>query len=579
MNLAALQHRPESEDCFLYTADELRVRLHVAVDDVAKVTVLYGDPYWQDRDGVQGFGYQEQAAEPLGEGQVTEYWGTTLRAPFHRIQYLFAVTDRQGETWLFGDRGIREDTDAAKRDNGNYFRVPYFHEIDRVKTPDWVKETVWYQIFPERFANGDKTNDPEQVKPWQPTDHPGREDFYGGDLQGVLDHLADLQALGINGLYFCPIFTATSNHKYDTIDYLAIDPAFGDKTLFRELVDQAHARGMKVMLDAVFNHLGYQSPQWQDVVAHGRDSKYASWFHINDYPVTPFRDPSLGKGEPQYDTFAFEPHMPKLNTAEPAVQDFLLNIATYWIREFDIDAWRLDVANEVDHHFWRRFHDAAVALKPDFYIVGEVWHSGQPWLNGDQFSGIMNYAFTQQIEDHFLTHHQDARTMVALLTDQLMKYRDQTDQVMLNMLDSHDTTRLLTLANGDEALGLQALTFMFMQTGAPCIYYGTEMGMSGGPDPDNRKPLDWAGLHGQVWGQVHDLIACRRRYAGTFGTGRTRLTVMPNGLIQVVRTGRETITAYFNTTQAAQPLVVTSAYASGYAAQQLAPKGYVITVE
>ncbi|MCT7756672.1 MAG: alpha-amylase family glycosyl hydrolase, partial [Lactobacillus iners] len=180
----------------------------------------------------------------------------------------------------------------------NYYRLPYFHEIDMVKTPEWVKGTVWYQIFPERFSNGNKSNDRPNVKDWDPQTHPGREDFYGGDLQGVINHLDDLRELGVNGLYFCPIFKASSNHKYDTIDYKEVDPDFGDKGLFRQLVQEAHKRGMKVMLDAVFNHIGVNSPQWHDVIKNGSKSKYADWFHINYFPVEPYHDPTNGQGEP-----------------------------------------------------------------------------------------------------------------------------------------------------------------------------------------------------------------------------------------------------------------------------------------
>ncbi|XP_012349699.1 uncharacterized protein LOC105737072, partial [Apis florea] len=310
---------------------------------------------------------------------------------------------------------------------------------------------------------------------------------------------------------------ASSNHKYDTIDYLEIDPAFGDKQLFAELVEQAHKRGMRVMLDAVFNHLGSQSLQWQDVVKNAM---------------------------PNYDTFAFEPSMPKLNTANPAVQDFLLEIATYWVKYFGIDAWRLDVANEVDHHFWRRFHAALTAIKPDFYIVGEIWHSARPWLNGDEFTAVMNYPYTLQIEEHFFKKTKTAQALVAALTDQLMLYRDSTNQAMMNMLDSHDTARILTLAQGDQELALQALTFMFMQTGSPCIYYGTEMGMTGGNDPDCRKPMDWSKKNSAVWQQVQQLIAFRKKYADTLGQGEISLTVTATGLIKVVRTKDVKITAY-----------------------------------
>ncbi|ARY91066.1 glycoside hydrolase family 13 protein [Lacticaseibacillus styriensis] len=578
MNLAALAHRPESEDSFLYTDKTLHLRFHTAREDVAKVTVLYGDPYWRipDAHGDDQLVYQRETMTLLGTGQVLDHWGVTLEAPYRRLQYLFEVTGQDGTVWLYGDRGLRQNSADARHEAENYFRMPYFQAIDRVKTPDWVKTTVWYQIFPERFANGDPNNDPDGTKPWHPTDHPGREDFYGGDLQGVLDHLDDLQALGINGLYFCPIFTATSNHKYDTIDYLNVDPAFGDKALLAKLIHAAHQRGMRVMLDAVFNHMGYGSLQWQDVLRNGEKSRFASWFHLHQTPVTPFHNPLKGEGQPQYDTFAFEEKMPKLNTANPEVQDYLLMVTTYWIKTFDIDAWRLDVANEVDHHFWKKFYQAVTAIKPDFYVLGEVWHRSQPWLNGDEFSGTMNYPFTQQIEDHFFKRRRTAAEMVALLTDQLMLYRDQTNQVMLNMLDSHDTPRILTLAHGDEDLALQALAFTLMQTGSPCLYYGTEMGMSGGADPDNRKPMDWTKLGQPIWKRVAALVDFRRQHATTLGTGMTRLSVTDTGLIKVVRQGREMLTGYFNTTE--HPVVVNreAVFAQGFVDGQLAPKGFMV---
>ncbi|MFD1430285.1 glycoside hydrolase family 13 protein [Lacticaseibacillus mingshuiensis] len=581
MELAALRHRPESEDAFLYDPTHMRVRLHAKAGDVAGVSVLFNDPNWfEDRDGKMTFIYHEKTLVKLGTGQLQDYWGTTLTAPYRRLQYLFVVTGTDGTTTLFGDRGTRADSEEERQELGNYFRMPYFHQIDRVKTPDWVKETVWYQIFPERFANGDKANDPAGTKPWQPSDHPGREDYYGGDLQGVLDHLDDLQNLGINGLYFCPLFKASSNHKYDTIDYLEIDPDFGDKALFAKLVNEAHKRGMKVMLDAVFNHMGYASPQWLDVVENGEQSRFKDWFHIYEFPVTPYRNPVLKEGAPQFDTFAFGDNMPKLNTANPEVQDYLLTVATYWIKQFDIDAWRLDVANEVDHHFWAKFNAACKAVKPDFYILGEIWHSSQNWLNGTEFDGVMNYAFTQQIEHHFLTGKQDAKTAMALLVDQLMLYRDQTDQVMLNMLDSHDTPRIRTIAGGNEDKALQALAFTFLQTGAPCIYYGTEMGMEGDNDPDDRKPMDWSQLGQPIWQRVQQLIALRHRFAKLLGTGTTQLEVRDDGLIQVTRVlGDQTLVGLFNTT--AQPVAVTvqaPAYTQQFGDGALLPLGVVVSI-
>ena len=352
---------------------------------------------------------------------------------------------------------------------------------------------------------------------------------------------------------------------------MEIDPDFGDKKLFAQLVNAAHERGMHVMLDAVFNHMGDHSLQWQDVVKNGAKSRFAGWFHINRFPVEPY-DPE----DPSYETFAFEKHMPKLNTANPEVQDYLLTIATYWVKEFDIDAWRLDVADEVDHHFWKAFHDAVVAIKPDFYILGESWHSSQSWLNGGEFSGVMNYPFTGLISDHFLKGTQDAKTMTELLTDQLFLYRDQTNSVMLNVLDSHDTPRIKTVAGEDEDKALQALAFTFLQTGTPCIYYGTEMGMSGGADPDCRKPMDWSKAGSPVWEAVSRLIKFRLAYAKTLSQGTTLLEVAESGLIHVKRAGAEKVEAWFNTTDQPVEVKADAALSQKYADGKLAPKGYVI---
>lgn len=571
MQVAALGHRSESEDCFVLDRNRVRVRFHTAKNDVEKIIVHYVDNYMPPSSAKQ------VEMEKIGSGEVEDHWGATLEVPYHRIKYTFEVIGKDGDRKIFGDRGIYDYSKKSLLADGSYFRVPYFHEIDMDKTPDWVKHTVWYQIFPERFANGDMSNDPKGTKPWNPDDHPGREDFYGGDLQGVLDHLDYLQKLGVNGLYFCPLFKASSNHKYDTVDYFEIDPAFGDKNLFAKVVNEAHKRGMKVMLDAVFNHIGKNSMQWQDVVENGAKSRFADWFHINSFPVEPYRNPAKGEGQPPYETFAFEPTMPKLNTANPEVQDYLLEIATYWVKYFDIDAWRLDVANEVDHHFWKRFHQALVAIKPDFYIVGEIWHSARPWLNGDEFSGVMNYPFTLQVEDHFFHHAMSAKAMVEHLNDQMMLYRDSTNQAMLNTLDSHDTARIRTVANGDEDLALQAMAFIFTQTGSPCIYYGDEMGMEGNNDPDSRKPMNWSKEDSPIWKRVHALVEMRLKYAQTFGKGKVLLSVTEDGLIKVDRTGEEHIIAYFNTTDhdirlAADNELLKQNYDGG----KLAPKGFVV---
>ena len=577
MNYAAIYHRPESEYAFLLDKETMHIRIRTAKDDICKVEIVYGDPY--AIRSLNSNWYLQKV--PMKKGlstDVYDYWTISIKEPKHRVAYGFYLTDTEGEEVLYNDQGIKTSySQEYLKNENNYFRMPFFQEIDMFKAPQWVRNTVWYQIFPERFANGDPELNPEGTKTWDSTVHPGRQDFYGGDLQGVLDHLDHLVDLGVNGIYFNPIFKAPSNHKYDTEDYFEIDPHFGDKKLFKKLVDEAHKRGIKVMLDAVFNHIGDQSPQWQDVIKNGKDSKYADWFHINKFPVsyTP-TDNFEFSNDATYETFDYTPHMPKLNTANPEVQEYLLSIATYWIKEFDIDAWRLDVANEIDHHFWRRFHDATTALKPDFYILGEIWHTSQPWLQGDQFTGVMNYAYTEAIKEHFLTHEIDALEMKNKLNQQLMLYNDQADSMMFNVLDSHDTARIKTLAHDDMELVKQIFAFTFVQPGTPSIYYGTEYGMTGENDPDDRKPMVWdENLQDHDMYQfMQHLINVRKQITNELNVKDLKWNIASDGLVGL---NYNDIHAVFNTTQSAVELTIENSLISNlYQDQQLMPKGFIL---
>lgn len=519
MNTAAIYHRPDSEFAFLYTADKMRIRLRTARGDIKEANLLHGDTYTLHQEN-----WYEAPLKMVRylTTNLYDYWVCETGAPFKRLAYGFHLKGHDGTEIFYGDHGVFPYQEEYLQMPNNYFRMPYFHESDRFKAPEWVKSTVWYQIFPERFANGDKSNDPEGTLAWG-SKAPDRQDFFGGDLQGVLDHLDHLEALGINGLYFCPIFEAHSNHKYDTIDYLKVDPAFGDEALLKKLIQECHKRGIRVMLDAVFNHMGDVSPQWQDVLKNGADSKYADWFHVNEFPATytPGNDFEDAK-DLTYDVFAFTPHMPKLNTANPEVQAYLLHIARYWIEEFDIDAWRLDVANEVDHGFWKKFRQVCDEAKEDFYILGEIWHSSQSWLQGDEFHAVMNYAYTDAIMGYFVKGEIPMEKMVSEINGQLMLYRDQVNQIQFNVLDSHDTPRLLTEAKGDKDLMKQVVAFTYLQPGVPCIYYGDEYSMTGEMDPDCRKCMVWdpEEQDQDMFDFFQNMVALRKEWQPILSEGR-----------------------------------------------------------
>ena len=485
MELTAIYHRPESEYAYLYKENQLHIRIRTKKDDIQKVILHYGDPFIFIEDKYEA----KKEMTKVTSDALFDYWQVTVSVDFARIQYLFELLDTEGQGVYYGDKGCVEHTQENLDADGNGFKLPYIHEIDGCQVPSWVSEAVWYQIFPERFANGNPRLTPDGAREWDAEISPGRDDFFGGDLQGIIDHLDYLKDLGITGLYLCPIFEATTNHKYDTTDYFEIDRHFGDKEVFRNLVDEAHKRGIKIMLDAVFNHIGYQSAQWQDVLKNGEKSAYKDWFHIQEFPIT--EDKLKKARELPYHTFAFASYMPKLNTANPEVKEFLLSVATYWIENFDIDAWRLDVANEIDHQFWRDFRKAVLAKKPDLYILGEIWHTSQPWLKGDEFHAVMNYPLSESIKDYFLRQHKKTEKFISEINSQSMYYKQQIAEVMFNLLDSHDTERILTTANGNIQHVKAALTFLYLQKGTPCIYYGTELALIGGPDPDCRRVMPW----------------------------------------------------------------------------------------
>ncbi|MDR0299381.1 MAG: glycoside hydrolase family 13 protein [Streptococcaceae bacterium] len=595
MNKAAIYHRPESEFAFLSKDNLVNIRLRTALDDLVQVELYFGDPY--DLSTISSDNENEDKAiwkhEVAKMGKVAstdthDYYQVAVKLPHKRMHYLFVLTSKTGEKFIYTDRGLIDYSDERISEKYSPFSLPFFHDVDKYKTPEWVKSTVWYQIFPERFANGDKSNDPENVKDWEDTEKIGRGDFYGGDLQGIIDHLDHLTELGVNGLYLTPIFKAPSNHKYDTVDYMEIDPHFGDKATFKQLVEDCHARGIKVMLDAVFNHIGDKSLVWQDVLKNQEKSKYADWFHINNWPVgyegTKEFEPNMSR---DYETFSYSPHMPKLNTSNPEVEEYLLAVADYWIREFDIDGWRLDVANEVDHQFWKKFRRTCDVAKKDFYVVGEVWHSAQTWLNGDEFTAVMNYFYTDAILDYFVKNKLSMNAMVSQLNQQLMLYRDETNGAMFNILDSHDTERLLHACAEDVDLFKQVIAFTYLQPGNPCVYYGDEIGMTGGNDPDCRRPMNWdlENHNPDRFWFFHDLIALRLKNSDllTMGTMNWQFVSEEKGLIQLKRKlGNKELTGTFNTGTHTNMIDLQKIRASNLAKIngnqiEIAAKGFVIS--
>jgi glycosidase len=352
-------------------------------------------------------------------------------------------------------------------------------------TPEWARHAIFYQIFPERFANGDPSNDPENVEPWGAT--PTFHSFMGGDLQGIVDHLDYLSGLGITALYLNPIFQATSNHKYNTFDYFRIDPHFGDLKSFKQLIAAAHERQIRVVLDGVFNHCGRGFYAFNDLLENGAHSPYLNWFHVERFPLHAYE----GNQPAGYKTWWDFRSLPKFNTDHLPARRYLLDVARYWIAQ-GADGWRLDVPNEIaDHDFWREFRTVVKDTNPEAYIVGEIWHDAAPWLDGTQFDAVMNYVFRDLCRDFIARDSIRADAFGAGIDHLLNLYPRAATEVQLNLLGSHDTPRFRTEAGGDIARLRLAILFQMTFPGAPCIYYGDEIGMQGGGDPLCRGCFPW----------------------------------------------------------------------------------------
>ncbi|WP_308636752.1 glycoside hydrolase family 13 protein [Paenibacillus silvisoli] len=497
MMLEAIYHRPKQNWSYAYDRSTLHLRIRTKKADMNAVQAIVGDKYAWDNTK------QTVPMRIFATDALFDYWEVAVEPPFRRLRYAFQLEKGTKKLWLTESGFVNE----LPEDCLSFYDYPFINPIDVFQPPAWVKEAVFYQIFPERFANGDPSLDPENVEPWG--GKPTPKNFFGGDLQGVIDHLDYLAELGVNAIYFTPVFEATTNHKYDTEDYLKIDPHFGTNELMKQLVDICRKRGIRVLLDAVFNHAGATFPPFLDAKEKGADSKYAGWFHVREWPLR------VEDGIPTYDTFAFEPIMPKLNTEHPEVKEYLLKVARYWVEEIGIDGWRLDVANEVDHHFWREFRKTVKDVNPDAYILGEIWHDSMMWLEGDQFDAVMNYPFTNAVLDYAAYGKLDGRSFANAIGTQLANYPQQATEVAFNLLDSHDTPRLLTICGGEERRMKLAALFQMTYPGTPCIYYGDEIGMAGAGDPDCRQCMVWdeEQQNGDLLKFYQTLIALRKQHA------------------------------------------------------------------
>jgi glycosidase len=353
--------------------------------------------------------------------------------------------------------------------------------VTDLTVPDWIADAVFYQIFPERFANGDHRLDPPDVVPWDA--EPTRDNFFGGDLAGITARLDHIESVGANAIYLTPIFEADTNHRYDAKDYFSIDHRLGDLDAFRAFLDAAHGRGIRVVLDAVLNHCGDGHWAFRDVVENEAESRYVNWFSVEGFPVT-------AHPEPNYRTCSGCYYLPKWNAYNPEVRAHHFDVARYWIDQ-GIDGWRLDVPYFINRTFWREFRTVVKERGENLYVVAEEWRDPEEWLQGDLADGTMNYT----LRDLVLGFTADRTVDAYAFADGMNRLRDRIPAAarpaMLNLLGSHDTERVLTRHRGDVSAALRAYALLFAAQGSPMVYYGDEVGMQGENDPGCRGAMVW----------------------------------------------------------------------------------------
>lgn len=447
------------------------------------------------------------------------YFSVSVPLTDTRFAYIFELHCADGATRYLSEEGLTEDYDHSLG-YFSFFQYTSQFSCDTMKVQDWVPTAVGYQIFPERFAMGLSDKNRDYINGgWG--DRPTPKSFFGGDLAGIRQKLDYLTELGVSFLYLTPVFCSPSNHKYDTTDYERVDPAFGGNEALRALIGDAHSRGMRVMLDGVFNHLSWEHPFFLDARERGASSPYYDWFFF--------------RADGTYRTFGSVPYMPKLNTGNPEVIRYFSDVAVRWMRDYGVDGWRLDVSDELSRRFLRSFREAVLRERSDAIVIGEDWHRAAQYLDGDEYDGVMNYGFTKACLDLLAFRTVDP----AAFRDRLIRlYHSRSlaaDGNMLNLLDSHDTDRFLTRVQGDGRRYRAAAAMLFFYPGIPCVYYGDEIGLEGGYDPDSRRCFDWDSAHWDTETRSLIQMLAKRKREPALSAGAFHLTE-EGGILTFART-------------------------------------------
>lgn len=476
MEYAAIFHDATKKYCYAVDKGRFVIRLKTKRDDIRRVVLHYRDKYIpvQFHDTRQNI-----AMEKCTSDRWSDYYEAHIHMDVVCLRYFFEIEDMQGDVTYYGNHDFFDE----EIDNNDYmYDCPQnLREEECFHTPAWANNKIVYQIFPSRYATSQKVD----KKKWYKAPI-GARDNLKGDLRGIINHLDHLEELGIDVIYMTPIFESPSSHKYDTVDYYQIDSSFGTKEDLKELVDKAHAKGMKVILDGVFNHTSQDFFAFADIKKNQEKSKYVNWYYIKNFPLK-----CRWGTKPNFKCFSYFGGMPKLNMSNEETVQYFLNVGQYWIKECDIDGWRLDVSDEIGHAFWKRFRKAIKAVKADALLIGEIWHHAEDFLEGDEWDTVMNYPFYFAAQNLIAFQNINVTHFLANLGFVEGNLNEKVTPILWNMLDSHDTPRFMHKCNEDSNRYRLAVALQLLWPGMPFIYYGDEYGMTGGGDPDCRRGMVW----------------------------------------------------------------------------------------
>lgn len=468
MKESTICHISDNYYAYAVGKDTLKVRLKACSEKISGVVVRYKNLY----NHTDEF-FIKEMEEIVCDGVYTLYEAEITVKERH-FKYYFEIKTENGISLYTAD-GIIE-----KLHESNCFYYPVINDDEIIILPKWAEGGIIYQVITDRFFDGDKSNNPAEVKSAKIL--PDRNTYYGGDYKGIIEKLDYIKSLGADMIYISPPFDSPTYHKYDVRDYYKIEKVYGGKKALKELVEKAHEKDMKIILDAVFNHCSIENKLFKDVIKKGKDSKYADWFIIDSFPVNTEKC--------NYDTFGgLVPSMPRFNTSNEEVIEYLTEVAVYWTKELDIDGWRLDVADEVSHSLWRVFRKKLKTIQKDCLLIGEVWNQALKWLWGDEFDTVTNYKYRKWMMD-FVSGEIDSDTLWNKLQSNKMLYRTPVCNYLINLIGSHDTVRSATFFDDDKLHTLLIVSTLLLD-GIPLIYYGDEIAMRGAEDPDNRRAMQW----------------------------------------------------------------------------------------